>query len=144
MSARPLDRVPDIETNSFDGKGSMRRHRPIQTKLAVCSGVASRLSRGTRHWNAALRIHRVGRGFSPLRGDRERESYRLCWMDCYRGLDVDEIRIAGISCERKVVAVRKQRIEGLQDTVVGIAVAGGGIELNPEPWRPPDVGKCVA
>src|SRR5580704_13107538 len=65
-------------------------------------------------------------------------------MDGYRWLYVDEVRIIGVSREREVVAVWKQRIEGLQDIVVGIAVAGGDVELKPKPWCPPNISKCVA
>src|SRR5271169_6611731 len=144
MSARPPDHIAHVEANSFDGEGSMGCHRPIQTKLTIRPGVTSRLPGSAGYRNTALSVNRIGRGFPPLRRNRERQRQLLCRMDGYRGLHVDEVRIAGISCEREVVAIRKQRIESPQDIVVGVAVAGGGVELEPKPWRPPDIRKCVA
>src|ERR1700733_9459598 len=65
-------------------------------------------------------------------------------MDGYRRLHVDEVRVTGISSKREVIAVRKKWIESLQDIPVRIFIPRGGVELNSEPWCPPDICKCVA
>ena len=56
---------------------------------------------------------------------------------------MDEVGVAGIVPKREVVTTWKQRIEGLQDIVVGVLIAGRGVELNPEPWSPRDFGKRI-
>lgn len=65
-------------------------------------------------------------------------------MEGHRGLDVDEIYIAGIAREREIVAVWKERIESLEDIAVRVFVAGSGVELKPEPWSPTNIGKRVS
>src|SRR6476620_4011120 len=136
-------RFADLKMHRFNRERSRAIYCPVEPKLSVATGIRARPASGLRNCQIGLDVDGVGRGLTPLGRCRDHDFQRRSWGQRQGWLDVNEVGVTGVTRKRKIIAVRKQRIE-CPKGLFGAAVAGRRVELDSHPWAPVHLGEGVA
>src|SRR5258707_503072 len=128
MAPRTPERSAYLVVDGLERAGEVRGNRPLRSDMDIRTRPAPGLP---------------GRA-PPLQPHGRNEGQLAGRSDCESGLEMNEVHVAGVSCKREVVTVRKQRIEGAECIVAEVPIARSRIDLETYPRSPADAGHGVA